>query len=199
MGGALTRIKLLPVKEFDFDQNMGKETKLNLPVTHQFGFLAQDVLKIFPNLVAGITAPKIDVSANPGHPKITGATGFLAVNYTSFIPILTKAVQELSTQNDSLQTQIDTQQKINVDLQNQIAELKSIVQTLATKSGIVINQQSEKIRSASLQQNIPNPFSNTTTINYTLPQKYSSAKIIVVDKAGKVLKEVNVSEEVREV
>ena len=90
LGGALTRIKLLPVKEFDFDQNVGKETKLNLPVTHHFGFLAQDVLKIFPNLVAGITAPKIDVSAGAGHPKVTGATGFLAVNYTSFIPILTK-------------------------------------------------------------------------------------------------------------
>jgi flagellar hook assembly protein FlgD len=46
---------------------------------------------------------------------------------------------------------------------------------------------------ASLSQNIPNPFNKTTTINYTLPQAYSSAKIIVTDKAGKVLKEVKLS------
>ncbi|MEP7318946.1 MAG: T9SS type A sorting domain-containing protein [Panacibacter sp.] len=44
-----------------------------------------------------------------------------------------------------------------------------------------------------LQQNIPNPFNHTTTINYTLPQTYSSAKIIITDKSGKILKEVNVS------
>ena len=46
---------------------------------------------------------------------------------------------------------------------------------------------------ASLSQNIPNPFNHTTTINYTLSQTYSSAKIIVTDKLGKVLKEVNLS------
>jgi predicted transcriptional regulator len=32
-----------------------------------------------------------------------------------------------------------------------------------------------------------------------LPQQYSSAKIIVVDKSGKVLKEVNVSVTAKEV
>ena len=49
---------------------------------------------------------------------------------------------------------------------------------------------------ASLGQNIPNPFNNTTSINYTLPQSRNgetSAKIIITDKAGKVLKEINIS------
>ena len=30
-------------------------------------------------------------------------------------------------------------------------------------------------------------------VNYTLPEQYSSAKMIVVDKSGKVLKEINIS------
>jgi len=46
---------------------------------------------------------------------------------------------------------------------------------------------------AALEQNVPNPFTHPTTIGYTLPQQYSSAKIIVTDKLGKVLKEVNLS------
>jgi len=44
---------------------------------------------------------------------------------------------------------------------------------------------------ASLQQNVPNPFNNTTTISYTLPQKFSSARIMIIDKNGKILKQLN--------
>ena len=47
--------------------------------------------------------------------------------------------------------------------------------------------------SALLQQNIPNPFYHTTTINHSLPQTYSSAKIVVTDKSGKLLKELNLT------
>jgi hypothetical protein len=45
--------------------------------------------------------------------------------------------------------------------------------------------------SSSLEQNISNPFNHTITIIYILPQQFSSAKIIITDKAGKILKEVN--------
>ncbi len=44
-----------------------------------------------------------------------------------------------------------------------------------------------------LEQNVPNPFTNATTIGYTLPQKFSSAQIIIADKNGKVLKQLNLS------
>ncbi|HNP24978.1 MAG TPA: tail fiber domain-containing protein [Panacibacter sp.] len=92
--------------------------------------------------------------------------------YADFVPSLVKAVQELSAKND--------------DLQQQINELKSIIAS---------NQSSTttQLSSAALQQNAPNPFRQTTTISYSLPQNCSSAKIIITDKSGKALKEIKVS------
>ncbi len=57
------------------------------------------------------------------------------------------------------------------------------------------NQQStvNSLSAANLSQNSPNPFSNSTTINYNLPQQYSSAKIIVTDKNGNALKQIILS------
>ena len=37
--------------------------------------------------------------------------------------------------------------------------------------------------------NNPNPFSNTTIISYTLPDKFDKATLIVTDKGGKTLQQ----------
>lgn len=63
IGNALNGINKLLVKQYDYDQNVATESKLSLPRTHQFGFLAQDVQTVFPNLVSSITAPNIDYEA----------------------------------------------------------------------------------------------------------------------------------------
>jgi hypothetical protein len=60
-------------------------------------------------------------------------------------------VQELSKQND--------------DLQNQVNELKTLVQTLVRKEG----NNAGNLSSAYMKQNAPNPFNNTTVISYYTP------------------------------
>src|SRR4051812_39708695 len=56
-----------------------------------------------------------------------------------------------------------------------------------------IKQSTTDLSASSLEQNAPNPFSSTSVINYSLPDAHSSAKIIITDKSGRVLKEVNIS------
>lgn len=46
---------------------------------------------------------------------------------------------------------------------------------------------------ASLQQNVPNPFNQFATISYTLPEKFTTAQIVIADNTCKLLKHINVS------
>lgn len=71
------------------------------------------------------------------------------------------------------------------------AELQQLKKEII--AGQTINHSSVTTGNASLAQNIPNPFSNTTAINYALPLKHNSARIVVTDKNGKRLKELDIS------
>ena len=83
-------------------------------------------------------------------------------------------------------------------LKSEIRNLKSEIDELKTTfsantSTTNYKLQTANLTSASLEQNMPNPFRNATRINYILPQQFSSAKIIITDKSGKTLKESNIS------
>jgi trimeric autotransporter adhesin len=137
------------------------------------GFIAQDVEKAAKDL-------NYDFS---GVDKPDNANTLYGLRYSDFVVPLVKAVQELSKQNDSLKNELNT--KIAAQ-QKEIDELKMMV---ISSQSTVIGQHS----SAFLSQNIPNPFSNSTTINYSLPKQFSSARIIITDKNGTALKTVTLS------
>ncbi len=170
------------------------------------GFIAQEV---------EAAAKKLNYEFS-GVDKPQNKDGIYGLRYGDFVVPLVKAVQELANQNDKLgvmndelKSEIRSLKSENDTQQKQIDDLKSIVQSLQQnfekcnpcgQQSTVSSQVSENdkrqtinVSSASLEQNIPNPFNHATTINYTLPQTYSSAKILITDKSGKTLKEVNIS------
>src|SRR6185436_8786135 len=90
--------------------------------------------------------------------------GLYGIRYSDFVVPLVKAVQELSKMNDKKDALIE-------DLQKQVNELRSVL-SIADKP---VNTKDVLLTNASVKQNVPNPFSGTTTIDYTLPKTYSSA------------------------
>jgi hypothetical protein len=94
-----------------------------------------------------------------------------SLRYAEFVVPLVKAVQELSQKVEKLEAELAQRNTGDVS---------------------AITSKTVDITDASLTQNNPNPFNNATTISYTLPQQYQSAKILVTGKSGNTLKEIKV-------
>jgi hypothetical protein len=137
------------------------------------GFVAQDVEKSAKEL-------NYDFS---GVDKPGNANSLYGLRYADFVVPIVKGMQELSSENDSLKSEI-------TNLKSEIDEIKGMIISNQSSS---INKQTTIISSASLSQNIPNPFANSTTISYSISQHFSSAKIIITDKKGNVLKQISLS------
>jgi hypothetical protein len=133
------------------------------------GFIAQEVEAAAKKLnfeFSGVDKPKND-------------NDLYGLRYDNFVAPLVKAVQELSNMNDQKDSEIDS-------LQTQINELRSLILS-QTSNG------NSSVMGASLEQNVPNPSSNTTTIGYNLPQGIGSAQLVIIDNSGRILESFNVA------
>jgi len=138
------------------------------------GFIAQDVEKAARSVgynFSGVDAPE-------------NGKGMYGLRYAEFVVPLVKAVQELSEQNDQLQKQVN--------------ELTGLVYKLLEKEDAVVFRSENSTTGlpestgikASLEQNIPNPFNQTTVVRYTLPQSYNSAQIVITNASGVIVKKI---------
>jgi len=139
------------------------------------GFIAQDVEKAAKSV--GYDFSGIDIDGSENH--------LYGLQYSKFVVSLVKAVQELSVMND-------TQSAAIVTLQQQVDALTKLVNKL-TGGNTNLASVNDDAADASLGQNYPNPSGRSTTIAYTLPPVYSSAKIVIIDTSGKILKQIPVS------
>jgi hypothetical protein len=176
-------IDQLKPKQYDFKHD-GVYSKMNLPLGNHYGLIAQDVEKILPNLVKN---SKFNMPSNSKDGKRQDSAkaenesmNFKSLNYTEFIPILIKAVQE--------------QQQTISDLQQQINDLKTMVTNLAQGKPVsavsATSNASVSISNATLEQNVPNPLSNTTSIRYNIPTTSANAQLMINDFNGKMIKQL---------
>jgi len=159
------------VKTYDYDTT--GHTTMNLPVGNHIGLIAQEVEIFLPNLVKSANVPAVVDSLGN---KIYSEINFKAVNYIEFIPILIGAYKEQQAQIDSLLNILGggiPRPNNNINPNSQRIELSD-------NQGIIINQ------------NDPNPWSESTTITYSIPTSVKDARIMFTDNRGTVLRSAKI-------
>jgi hypothetical protein len=139
----------------------------------------------------GFVAQEVEVSARKVNYTFSGVVApqndkdLYGLRYSDFVVPMVKALQELSATNDSLHSVIDSLRSVQANLQTQV---NNIIQQVNSLKATALSGQTP-----ALQQNAPNPFNGTTTINYYLPNNSSNAQLIITDGQGHVLKDVALS------
>lgn len=131
----------------------------------RFGFIAQDVKDIYPQLVH------------------TDTSGYMYVDYVGMIPLLVNALTELKGQ-------IDVQETVITTLKDKITDLENGSSALQTASDL--NGMKDII--PALYQNTPNPFSVSTKISYALPHDIRQADIYIYDMQGQQIRKIEITD-----
>jgi len=130
--------------------------------------MAQDVQKVFPELVNA------------------DEDGYLSVNYVGLIPVLVEALKE--------QKKVATEQKEEIaDFRIRMAKLEALLNTSETIQGNLSTPTESTIEGIVLRQNTPNPFNNNTTIEYQLPERLTSASLVISDLNGRTISTYTIS------
>jgi hypothetical protein len=143
----------------------------------EYGFLAQELQKIFPELVR------------------SDDSGMLAIRYVEMIPILTLAINEL-------QEKIETRDSIISELRGKMESLERILITCCgnknqkTMQEFNLTNPTDDVSSEEMRifQNAPNPFNESTIITCYIPEAIQKAELCVYDMQGSLIKCLLVSE-----
>lgn len=153
----------------------GKKINLALPETLQHGFIAQELEEVYPELVEEVTHAIFNENG-----EVTGTKTLKGVNYIGLVSVLTKSVIELNEEIKSLKEQLANNSKTYV----------------VTSQNTLSSEQVKDIVANGyyLGQNTPNPFSEVTIIEYSLPEGESDASVWIMNLNGQVIKEYKLTD-----
>lgn len=111
----------------------------------------------------------------------TSVNGTKAIAYTDLIAILVEGMKEQQSEIDSLKNEV-------ASLSIKSSSSLSKVQSNSTSTSF------DEISPATLYQNALNPFSQSTRIRYSLPERVATAYLYIYDMQGKQLKQITIAE-----
>ena len=149
------------LRDIEYFNNLHKNQKPDGPY---YGFLAQEVKEIYPELVH------------------TDDDGYMYVDYISMIPLLVNAIGELNAQIEELKAE-------NSELNQAVINSQSPALDYNQPSQIA----DDFLRNA-LYQNRPNPFTTSTTITMSLRNDVTEAVLYIFDMQGSLLKTIPVTD-----
>jgi hypothetical protein len=152
----------------------------------EYGYLAQELEKVFPDLVS------------------QDSEGYYSVNYIGLIPIIIESLKDQKQQVE-YQKQIITKQQEQID---ELTELLYLSQGKEDNPGpaklknggddVSYTTELPEITNngsgASLQQNIPNPFNQNTEIRFYIPENIITAKLCIYNLQGFQIKQITVTQ-----
>ena len=158
---ALTKISALQAVTYNWNDLYKGRNPLSYSTTTQYGFIAQDVQKILPDLI------------------MTDKDGYLSIKYTSLIPILAEGIIEL-------QNQI---KQISSDMANGVSSLKNLILDTLTTKEICLGDSNGKtcINKAQLDQLLIASPSQTSNNSSGTPTNLSTTTPSTTDTTAPVI------------
>lgn len=156
--GGLTEKELCDIEYFN---NFHKSLENDGP---HFGFIAQEVKEIYPELV------HIDKD------------GYMYIDYIGMIPLLVNAICELNSQVEELKTENSELNQAVINAQQSVYDKNQSTQI------------AEDFIKNALYQNNPNPFSTSTTIKMSLRSDVAQAVLYIFDMQGSLHKTIPVND-----
>jgi len=101
------------------------QKSMNMSNKPEYGFIAQELQEVFPNLVS--------INKHPGDTKNAAPIEYLGVNYVGLIPILTAGIQEQQQLIDQQQQAIAAQRQTITTQQQMLQDLLARVEALENR------------------------------------------------------------------
>ena len=138
----------------------------------QYGFIAQEVEQVFPDLVSR--------THEAGEPERLG------VSYEEMIPLTIAALQAQQQTIAEKDRQINNLQQQVTDLHNRLDELEALITGQSEEHTVHL----DGVDKPQLHQNIPNPFNGKTQIGYYLPEGIQEAQLRITASNGQIVRTI---------
>lgn len=181
---ALQKVKKLNGVYYDYDNT--NYPNLDFSTDRQVGLIAQNVDTVLTEVT-----------------EYDSLLQAYTMDYARINALLIEAIKEQQNQIDSMNVLVANQDSINTDLEDRLTTLETCISNIGIcnnnggGNGNKISSQTitlENTTAIVLDQNLPNPFAESTQINFVIPDDVLNAKLLFYDMSGRIINEVNITE-----